>query len=491
MACILLRTGLRSLRPRSASGVLPTCSIVNSLSIEGDEASFAGQHSWHAQPKWSSSALPGLGLPFLRVSASSAVAALKPAVYHVEVVTGDVRGAGTQTGAVVKLIGALGESEEFVVGDNGEDPGFERGSSRIYSLETGRHLGDLRRVYVQQMEPSITEVGSGWFLDRVDVTGPTGDKISFPCKTWLGKSDAGDFDGGMQRNLIPCQQVDTQKLIQEHYLSQPLQVRAGAVAWPHPDKVTQDKAKAVNRKGFGWAGEDAYFHAQCRRTGMFGLGVADGVYMWRDQGIDAGALARKLLSASQTAVDGGAVDVLSVLQTAAGKAEEDGCLGSSTCCIVLIDTYHGRLTSANVGDSGFVVLGRTPSQRDFHVKYRSPQQEHNFGVPYQLGHEQHADSPSDAMLMSFPVMPGDVIVLGSDGLWDNLAQDCVLESVRNCINRGARAPTMALDLARAAFEASTDKDAVTPYSLGATEAFDMVYSGGKKDDITVIAACLG
>ena len=56
-----------------------------------------------------------------------------------------------------------------------------------------------------------------------------------------------------------------------------------------------------------------------------------------------------------------------------------------------------------MGDSGFVVLGRTPSQRDFHVKYRSPQQEHNFGVPYQLGHEQHADSPSDAMLMSFPV----------------------------------------------------------------------------------------
>ena len=99
MACILLRTGLRSLRPRSASGVLPTCSIVNSLSIEGDEASFAGQHSWHAQPKWSSSALPGLGLPFLRVSASSAVAALKPAVYHVEVVTGDVRGAGTQVHA--------------------------------------------------------------------------------------------------------------------------------------------------------------------------------------------------------------------------------------------------------------------------------------------------------------------------------------------------------------------------------------------------------
>ena len=64
---------------------------------------------------------------------------------------------------------------------------------------------------------------------------------------------------------------------------------------------------------------------------------------------------------------------------------------------------QGRLTSANVGDSGYLVLGRTPHQRHFHVKYRSPQQEHNFGVPYQLGHNENADVPSDAMLMTLPV----------------------------------------------------------------------------------------
>ena len=39
-----------------------------------------------------------------------------------------------------------------------------------------------------------------------------------------------------------------------------------------------------------------------------------------------------------------------------------------------------------------------------------------------------------------------------------------------------------------AYANSLSKDAVTPYSLGATEAFDMVYSGGKKDDITVLVA---
>lgn len=88
------------------------------------------------------------------------------------------------------------------------------------------------------------------------------------------------------------------------------------------------------------------------------------------------------------------------------------------------------------------------------------------------------------------VMPGDVVVLGSDGLWDNLAPDAILARVQGAIKQGERAPAIAMDLARSAFEASVDRDGVTPYSLGATEAFDMVYSGGKQDDITVVAACL-
>ena len=45
-------------------------------------------------------------------------------------------------------------------------------------------------------------------------------------------------------------------------------------------------------------------------------------------------------------------------------------------------------------------------------------------------------------------------------------------------------------VAGSAFEAAMDKNGVTPYSLGATEAFDMVYNGGKPDDITVVVTCL-
>lgn len=45
------------------------------------------------------------------------------------------------------------------------------------------------------MEPNWSDVGSGWFLERIDVKGPGDQRLSFPCNTWLGKSDAGDFDG--------------------------------------------------------------------------------------------------------------------------------------------------------------------------------------------------------------------------------------------------------------------------------------------------------
>lgn len=43
-------------------------------------------------------------------------------------------------------------------------------------------------------------------------------------------------------------------------------------------------------------------------------------------------------------------------------------------------------------------------------------------------------------------------------------------------------------LTKLAFEASMDKSRTTPYSKGASDAFDMVYSGGKPDDITVLVA---
>ena len=43
---------------------------------------------------------------------------------------------------------------------------------------------------------------------------------------------------------------------------------------------------------------------------MVGLGIADGVYMWKTQGIDAGLFSRALMDTARREVEGGAADAL-------------------------------------------------------------------------------------------------------------------------------------------------------------------------------------
>ena len=79
-------------------------------------------------------------------------------------------------------------------------------------------------------------------------------------------------------------------------------------------------------------------------------------------------------------------------------------------------------------------------------------------------------------------------MLGSDGLFDNVSDDVILAEVQKQLAARRRPSLIAQRLCALAFNNSVDKDALTPYSVAATEAFDMVYSGGKKDDITVVCA---
>lgn len=49
-----------------------------------------------------------------------------------------------------------------------------------------------------------------------------------------------------------------------------------------------------------------------------------------------------------------------VMREAAETVEENGIQGSATCCLVVVDMLQGRLTSANVGDSGYLLIGGSP-----------------------------------------------------------------------------------------------------------------------------------
>eukprot|EP00882_Tetradesmus_deserticola_P021596 GHRQ01023378.1.p1 GENE.GHRQ01023378.1~~GHRQ01023378.1.p1 ORF type:complete len:312 (+),score=125.34 GHRQ01023378.1:366-1301(+) len=213
--------------------------------------------------------------------------------YRVSVVTGNLRGAGTGSAAYVQLIGSYGESDKFLIG-NSEDEGLERGSKVEFDVQVPP-IGPIRRVLVEREKASCTATGDGWFLEAVAVQGPKGEQYAFPCNAWFGHSDCGDFEGSLERNLLPL--VESEALQALAVQAAPVTVAVSGVAFPHPEKVQKNKIRGVNMKGFGYGGEDAYFYATGQ--GVFGMGVADGVYMWKEQGIDSGSLARTLMETCQ------------------------------------------------------------------------------------------------------------------------------------------------------------------------------------------------
>jgi len=167
------------------------------------------------------------------------------------------------------------------------------------------------------------------------------------------------------------------------------------------------------------------------------------------------------------------------------EIEENKIQGSATACIVALDRAKGVILSANLGDSGYVLV------RDGDVIYHSPQQEHFFGCPFQL-QVGGKDKVTDAQLFSHAVELGDVIILGSDGLFDNLHDHEIADVVRFSTKRRKKDKHALKDVANElmdlAFEASSTRGRKTPYARAASEEFDMVYTGGKKDDITVCIA---
>lgn len=86
--------------------------------------------------------------------------------------------------------------------------------------------------------------------------------------------------------------------------------------------------------------------------------------------------------------------------------------------------------TANLGDSGFVII------RDNKIVHRSQEQCHYFNAPYQLAivprsesNEQmssFSDRPEAAAVSSFELVEGDFVVIGTDGLWDNLSEGLLL-----------------------------------------------------------------
>lgn len=233
-----------------------------------------------------------------------------------------------------------------------------------------------------------------------------------------------------------------------------------------------------------------------RRGNADVIGVADGVGGWRQYGIDPGMFSNHLMRSCERLVHAGFFQgnlPSKLLEQGFREMQENKqpIIGSSTACLMMLSHSDLKLYTANIGDSGFLVV------RCGEVVHRSQEQQHYFNTPFQLSlpptelqSEVLADRPESADQYEFCVEDGDVILLATDGIFDNVPDRLLVEEmdkVQHCKDELVL-QQCANSIALMARRLSRDSKFLSPFSINALAAGIEAGPGGKPDDITVLLA---
>ncbi|KAH0479600.1 MAG: uncharacterized protein KVP18_001962 [Porospora cf. gigantea A] len=351
----------------------------------------------------------------------------------------------------------------------------------------------------------------------------------------------------LQKGTHECIDAKCPMLIKRSAVRPPatsgLYLDAGSFSIPNPEKLN--------------GGEDAYFISDCGHV----LGVSDGVGEWSDFGINPRRFSQTLMNACKSHVDTNPSDFSTGSRKAftcldAGWQRTHNAMipGAATCIVAAVNEPGTSLGIANLGDSACFVLRR--DQRLFTnmtVLKRTREQQHFFNCPFQLSYipdpsqfeelekqglsafvnllrtmnescyGYRSDIPEMADTYEVSIKEGDLVIVATDGLFDNLFDMEVSSLVSDCLspyevdilkecdeltkawfngqfihplaveppsNTTSTPPeAIAKALVQAAFARSMDTQASTPFGRNARkEGHRNLSVGGKLDDITVVAA---
>ena len=273
------------------------------------------------------------------------------------------------------------------------------------------------------------------------------------------------------------------------------------------------------------------------------MGVADGVGSWRQYGVDPREFSHKLMKecenilaeASANATLGGnkfrrMISPPEILAQAYERVKADNVIGSTTACVALFDNVRHQLHFSNLGDSGIIVLRhidsdvagslkrdratpRSERKSDLRVAFVSQQQLKSFNHPFQLGwtgrelDESEGSSfktAKDSCTTSIHVRRGDIIIMATDGLFDNLEVDDIAQTALEweqqygfirggdimarerrwamgnslTVLSSETIEELAAELCKKAREKSLDPTTDSPFAILAKEN-DIMWSGGK------------
>lgn len=281
------------------------------------------------------------------------------------------------------------------------------------------------------------------------------------------------------------------------------------------------------------------------------MGVADGVGSWREYGVDPREFSHKLMgecenilreATSQCVTSGNEsscsmISPAELLAQSYERTKAANVIGSSTVCVSLFDSIHHQLHFSNIGDSGIIVLRhidsdvastlqrnretpRNERKSDLRIAFVSQQQLKSFNHPYQMGwtgeelveNDSSFKQATDSCTSSVHILRGDIIIMATDGLFDNVDIDDIAkialqwekesgffdsggikarkkrwEAGKSLTDLSAQTiPKLSEMLCEKAREHSLDNATDSPFALLAKEN-DIMWSGGMPDDCTVIA----
>jgi len=294
-----------------------------------------------------------------------------------------------------------------------------------------------------------------------------------------------------------------------------LSLLAAGVGLPHPDKEAT-------------GGEDAHM-VHISRMGGGAVAVADGVGGWNAKGVNPAAYSRCLVHFARVAAvqeererqtTAKATGLMAMVRAlAAGLTKKDltaqGLMsraqvrskvpGSATMVVARLDGETGTLDVCNLGDAGLRVL------REGRVVATTQDQQYEFDMPYQMACQEFVDieynKAKDGNRTAVEVKDGDWLILGSDGLFDNMYDEEIAALQMQAETKGKdagdeyfQAQVIARALAERARRYSRDPLRKVPYGVALAESQGgkrrglgsllkpTLALGGKPDDITVVVA---
>ncbi|CAF3338737.1 unnamed protein product [Rotaria sp. Silwood2] len=169
------------------------------------------------------------------------------------------------------------------------------------------------------------------------------------------------------------------------------------------------------------------------------IGLSDGVSGNRHHGLDPYKFAHTLISSCLEETDRiiGSSSMRGLVHRAIRCVEKRSIFGSATLCLLSIDKHSSYLRSLNIGDSGFMLI------RENKLIIRSHPQYHRGSSPFQLSSlpttnsftsnttRLYHDKPSDGEYIEHKIEIGDLLLIASDGLFDNLYEDFIVQIINN------------------------------------------------------------